>query len=160
MSKSRILPSNFIGTTMAGVQVEDGQFRIYYQGKDYKLYEMQLDNPDDTQYSLFNLSDFTPDARINTPIAAFAWNGLQDIRVYYITATSKVQEIIHTAQGGWFPGDTLGTAVENSSCLYAQVRASLPQASLRVGFQSTKSPQTITEAYLVDPNEGWKTRVF
>ncbi|OJA17651.1 hypothetical protein AZE42_10800 [Rhizopogon vesiculosus] len=97
MSKSDLLPTNFVGDN---------------HGKGYKLYEMQLDNPDKTQYSLFNLSDFTPAARINMPIAAYAWNGLQDvrefdasiyvprrqIRVYYITATSKVREIVYSAQ--------------------------------------------------------------
>ncbi|OJA08562.1 hypothetical protein AZE42_03354 [Rhizopogon vesiculosus] len=76
---------------MAGVQVKDNQFCVYYQGKDYKLYKIQLNNADKTQYSLLKLSDFTPTARINTPIGAFAWNGLRGVRgihVYYITDKS------------------------------------------------------------------------
>ncbi|OJA19280.1 hypothetical protein AZE42_04501 [Rhizopogon vesiculosus] len=114
------------------------------------MYPGLENSPDQTRYSLFNLSDVTPAARINTPIAAIAWNGLRQICVYYITATNKVQEITYSAQSGWFQGATPGTAVENSSCLYAQVRASLPRALLRVGFQSTEAPQTITEVYYVD----------
>jgi hypothetical protein len=39
---SNILPTSFLGASMAGVQADDGQFRIYYQGKDYKIYEMAL----------------------------------------------------------------------------------------------------------------------
>jgi len=147
---------------MAGVQVENGQFRIYYQGKDYKIYEMQLDDPDSTRHKLLGLSGSIPAARINTPIAACAWDDLRQIRVYYLTETSEVQEILYSWPGGWAKGATLpGIAVENSTCLYAQVRtgSSPAAATLRVGFQSAKAPQTITEAYYVS-GKGWKTRVF
>ncbi|OJA07937.1 hypothetical protein AZE42_03690 [Rhizopogon vesiculosus] len=71
------------------------------------------------QYSLLKISDFTPATRI----VASAWNSLRE------------------------SGAILGIAVENSSCLCAQVR-------------SAEAPQTITEAYFLGPKEGWKTRVF
>ncbi|KAG1734621.1 hypothetical protein EDB19DRAFT_1911021 [Suillus lakei] len=80
-----------------------------------------------------------PAARINTPIAAVAWKNLQQIRVYYIIVNGRVQEIVYFQGGGWQKGPTLGTAVENSTCL--------------VGFQSSAALQTITEA-LYNVKEG------
>ncbi|KAJ8588303.1 hypothetical protein M405DRAFT_819930 [Rhizopogon salebrosus TDB-379] len=146
---------------MAGVQADDGQFLIYYQGKDYKIYKMALLQAGSTKSQIRDLSTSMPvPARIITPIAAFQWNSLQCIRVYYITETSQVQEIIFQAGGGWFPGTTLGTTVENSNCLYAQVQSNIPQAALRIGFESSTAPQTITEAVFLGPKEGWVTRVI
>ena len=78
MSKSDLLPTNLVGDNHVRVQVEDDQFRVYYQGKDYKLCEMQRNSPDKTQYNLLKLSDFTPAARI----AASAWNGLREVRKF------------------------------------------------------------------------------
>jgi hypothetical protein len=79
---SDLLPTSFVGTTMAGVQAENGQFRVYYQGKDYELYEMRLNSPDSTEYSLRKLTTVAPAARINTPIAACAWQTLGEVRVF------------------------------------------------------------------------------
>ncbi|KAG1742380.1 uncharacterized protein EDB91DRAFT_1128923 [Suillus paluster] len=99
-----------------------------------------------------------PAARINTPIAAVACKDLREIRVYYVTVASRVQEICHTQGKGWVKGAVLGTAAENSSCLYAQGRLT-KEASIRVGFQCSSAPQTITEACYHE-HQGWKNRVL
>ncbi|KAG0708557.1 hypothetical protein DFH29DRAFT_794947 [Suillus ampliporus] len=161
VAMSNLLPTNFVGTTMAGVQNEDGKFRIYFQNKDYQIYEMSLDDPMSTKYTLFKLTTSAmPAARINTPIAAVAWEHLHQIRVYYITVNSRVQELVFTfgINLGWVKGAMLGTAVENSTCLYAQVRLTT-EPMLRVGFQSSAEPQTITEA-CYNKKDGWKNRVL
>ncbi|KAG1781930.1 hypothetical protein EV702DRAFT_494055 [Suillus placidus] len=156
---SDLLPTNFVGTTMCAAQDDDGKFRVYFQNKDYQIYEMSLDDPKSTTYTLLKLTnDRMPAARINTPIAAVACNKLQEIRVFYITVNSRVQEICHTHRHGWQKGANIGTAVENSTCLYAQGRFAHNEALLRVGFQSAAAPQTITEAYTV--KDEWKTRVL
>jgi hypothetical protein len=56
--------------------------------------------------------------------------------------------------GVWFPGATSGTAVDYSSCFYAQVPPST-QSVLRAGYQSSTAPQTNTEAHFL----GLKCRV-
>ncbi|KAG2122350.1 hypothetical protein DEU56DRAFT_832402 [Suillus clintonianus] len=157
-TKSDLLPTNFVGTTMAGVQNEDGKFRVYYQNKEYQICEMQLDDPNSTTYKTLKLTTGNmPAARINTPIAAVAWDNLRQIRVYYVTVDSQVQEICYIQGGaGWHKGAHLGVAVENSTCMYAQHHSKEPV--LRVGFQSSTAPQTITETCYY--KSGWKTRVF
>lgn len=156
---SDLLPTNFVGTTMCAAQNDDGKFRVYFQNKDYQIYEMSLNDPKSTTYTLVRLTtDHMPAARINTPIATVAANDLQEIRVYYITVNSRVQELCHTQRHGWQKGATIGTAVENSTCLYAQGRFARNEANLRVGFQSATAPQTITEAYMM--KDEWKTRVL
>lgn len=158
-SMSDLLPTNFIGTTMCAVQSDDGKFRIYFQNKDYQIYEMSLNDPKSTTYTLLKLTnDRVPAARINTPIAAVACNNLQEIRVFYITGNSRVQEMCHTQRHGWQKGAAIGAAVENSTCLYAQGRFAHNEAHLRVGFQSAAVPQTITEAYTM--KDEWRTRVL
>jgi hypothetical protein len=68
---------------MAGVQNEDGKFRIYFQNKDYQIYEMSLNDPKSTTHVLRKLTTSEmPAARINTPIAAVAWHNLQQVRVF------------------------------------------------------------------------------
>ncbi|KAG0708518.1 hypothetical protein DFH29DRAFT_794890 [Suillus ampliporus] len=157
-AESDLLPTNFVGTTMAAVQNEDGKFCIYFQNKDYQIYQMTLNDPRSRTYTLLKLTTSAlPAARINTPIAAVAWKNLQEIRVYYITVTGRVQEMISSQRSAWRKGETLGTAVENSTCLYAQGRFN-NEVLLRVGFQSVTAPQTITEAYTL--KDGWKTRVL
>lgn len=117
---------------------------------------MVLSDPESPSYTLGNLTATSfPTPRINTPIAAVSWNNLQEIRVYYITADSQVQEIGFTGSG-WSKGPVLGTAVETSAFLYAQVATS-SAAPVRVGFQSSTAPQAITEAVY---DNGWKTRVL
>ncbi|KAG2121609.1 hypothetical protein DEU56DRAFT_894628 [Suillus clintonianus] len=156
---SDLLPTNFVGTTMCAAQNDDGKFRVYFQNKDYQIYEMSLNDPKSTTYTLLKLTNSNmPAARINTPIAAVACKDLQEIRVFYITVNSRVQELCHTQRHGWQKGATIGTAVENSTCLYAQGRFARNEAMLRVGFQSATAPQTITEAYTV--KDEWKTRVL
>ncbi|KAG1871743.1 hypothetical protein DFJ58DRAFT_762177 [Suillus subalutaceus] len=156
---SDLLPTNFVGTTMAGVQNEDGRFRVYFQNKDYHIYEMSLNDPKSTTYDLRQLTTSTmPAARINTPIAAVAWHDLQQIRVYYITVDNRVQEMVFTRGYDWQKGATLGTAVEDSTCLYAQYRFTT-EPLVRVGFQSSAAPQTITEA-LYNVKDKWKNRVL
>ncbi|KAG1734585.1 hypothetical protein EDB19DRAFT_1141409 [Suillus lakei] len=162
---SDLLPTNFVGTTMCAVQNDDGKMRVYFQNKDYQIYEMMLNDPKSTTYTLLKLTNSNmPAARINTPIAAMASNNLQEIRVYYITVDSHVQEICHTQRHGWQKCEALGTAVENSTCLYAQgqsshhASASDHETMLRVGFQSAAAPQTITEAYRM--KDEWRTRVL
>ncbi|KAG1727447.1 uncharacterized protein EDB91DRAFT_1163831, partial [Suillus paluster] len=98
-----------------------------------------------------------PTARINTHIAAVACKDLREIRVYYITATSRLHEICHTQGKCWVKGATLGTAAENSCCLYAQGRFT-KDVSIRVGFQCSAAPQTITAACYHE-HQGWKNRV-
>ncbi|KAG2122349.1 hypothetical protein DEU56DRAFT_75717 [Suillus clintonianus] len=157
-TKSDLLPTNFVGTTMAGVQNEDGKFRIYFQNKEYQICEMSLDDPNSTTHTILKLTTSAmPAARINTPIAAGAWDNLREIRVYYITADSQVQEICYTHGVGWQKGAHLGVAVDNSTCLYAQHQNKEPY--MRVGFQSSTAPQTITETCYYDQG-GWETRVF
>ncbi|KAG0703805.1 hypothetical protein DFH29DRAFT_419126 [Suillus ampliporus] len=156
---SDLLPTNFVGTTMCATQNEDGKFRVYFQNKDYQIFEMSLNDPKTTVHTLVKLTTSgMPAARINTPIAAVACKDLQEIRVYYITETSRVQEICHTQSKGWIKCATLGTAVENSTCLYAQQR-NTHELSIRVGFQSSAAPQTITEA-CYNKQQGWKTRTL
>ncbi|KAG1792790.1 uncharacterized protein HD556DRAFT_541636 [Suillus plorans] len=162
---SDLLPTHFVGTTMNAVQNDEGKFRVYFQNKDYQIYEMSLNDPKSTVYTLLKLTNSNiPAARINTPIAAVASNDLEEIHVFYITVNSLVQEICHSKPHGWQKGATIGIAVENSTCLYAQDRsshdtsASHHEAMLRVGFQSVVAPQTITEAYRL--KDEWKTRVL
>ncbi|KAG2063018.1 hypothetical protein BDR04DRAFT_1146375 [Suillus decipiens] len=145
-SKSDILPTNFVGTTMTGVQNEDGKFRIYFQNKDYQICEMSLDDPNSTSHNIRNLTTATGSAaRINTPIAAVSWDNFR-----------QVQEICYTYGVDWHKGAHLGIAVDNSTCLYAQHR--LKEPFLRVGFQSSQAPQTIAEACYYQ--SGWKNRVL
>lgn len=157
---SDLLPINFVGTTMCAVQNDsDGKFRVYFQNKDYQIYEMSMNDPKSTTHTLLKLTnDHMPPARINTPIAAVACNNLQEIRVFYITANSRVQEICYSQRHGWQKGTSIGTAVENSACLYAEGRVVHNEVMLRVGFQSAAAPQTITEAYTM--KDEWKTRVL
>lgn len=157
---SDLLPTNFVGTTMCAVQNDsDGKFRVYFQNKDYQIYEMSMNDPKSTTHTLLKLTnDHMPPARINTPIAAVACNNLQEIRVFYITANSRVQEICYSQRHGWQKGTSIGTAVENSACLYAEGRVVHNEVMLRVGFQSAAAPQTITEAYTM--KDEWKTRVL
>ncbi|KAG1878970.1 hypothetical protein F4604DRAFT_1755249 [Suillus subluteus] len=118
---------------------------------------MMLTDPTSTSYSLQNLINSPmPAARINTPIAAISWNELQEIRVYYITTDSQVQEMYFSKSGGMHKGQVLGTAVESSAFLYAQI-AVKPRIVVRVGFQSATDPKTITEAVW---DNGWKNRVL
>ncbi|KAG2153152.1 hypothetical protein DEU56DRAFT_773366 [Suillus clintonianus] len=142
---------------MAGVQNEDGKFRIYFQNKDYQICEMSLNDPNNTTHTILKLTTGAmPAARINTPIAAVSWDNLRQIRVYYITVNSQVQEISYTQGVGWHKDAHLGAAVDNSTCLYAQHQNKEPY--MRVGFQSSVAAQTITEACYYQ--SGWKTRVF
>ncbi|KAG2360561.1 hypothetical protein BDR07DRAFT_1486881 [Suillus spraguei] len=142
---------------MAGVQNEDGKFRIYFQNKDYQICEMALNDPNSTSYNIVKLTTAAvPAARINTPIAAVSWDNLRQIRVYYITVNSQVQEISYTQGIGWHKDAHLGIAVDNSTCLYAQQQ--LKEPFMRVGFQSSQAPQTITEACYYQ--SGWKNRVL
>jgi hypothetical protein len=77
---SDLLPTNFVGTAMCAAQNDDGKFRVYFQNKDYQIYEMSLNDPKSTTYTLLKLTnDHMPAARINTPIAAVACNNLQDV---------------------------------------------------------------------------------
>ncbi|KAG1856043.1 hypothetical protein DFJ58DRAFT_659578 [Suillus subalutaceus] len=154
---SDLLPTNFVGTASAAVQSTDGNCRVYFQHKDYNIYQMMLTDPTSTSYSLQNLINSPmPAARINTPIAAISWNELQEIRVYYITTDSQVQEMYFSKSGGMHKGQVLGTAVESSAFLYAQI-AVKPRIVVRVGFQSATDPKTITEAVW---DNGWKNRVL
>jgi hypothetical protein len=78
---SDLLPTDFVGTTMAGVQNEDGKFRIYFQNKDYQICEMSLNNPNSTSHTILKLTTAAmPAARINTPIAAVSWDNLRQVR--------------------------------------------------------------------------------
>lgn len=155
--KSDLLPTDFVGTTMAGVQNEDGKFRIYFQNKDYQICEMSLNDPQSTSHTILKLTTADmPAARINTPIAAVSWDNLRQIRVYYITVNSQVQEMTYTQGVGWRKDARLGIAVDNSTSLYAQHQ--LKEPFMRVGFQSSVAPQTITEACYYQ--SGWKTRVL
>ncbi|KAG1760233.1 hypothetical protein EDD22DRAFT_751641, partial [Suillus occidentalis] len=121
--------------------------RVYFQNEDYQIYEMTLNDPKSTAYTLLKLTTSTmPAARIDTPIAAVAWKNLQQIRVYYITVDNRVQEFAYSQNDGWQKGSILGTALKNSTCLYAQDRFTT-EPLLRVGFQSFAAPQTITEAF-------------
>ncbi|KAG2129860.1 uncharacterized protein EDB93DRAFT_1095153 [Suillus bovinus] len=156
-TKSDLLPTDFVGTTMAGVQNEDGKFRIYFQNKDYQICEMSFNDPNSTSYTIPKLTTATmPVARINTPIAAVSWDNLRQIRVYYITVDSQVQEISYTQGVGWHKDAQLAAAVDNSTCLYAQQR--LKEPFIRVGYQSSVAPQTITEACYYQ--SGWKNHVL
>lgn len=77
---SDLLPTNFVGTTMCAAQNDDGKFRVYFQNKDYQIYEMSLNDPKSTTYTLLRLTtDHMPAARINTPIATVAANDLQEV---------------------------------------------------------------------------------
>jgi hypothetical protein len=137
----------------------DGKLRIYFQNKDYQIYEMSLNDPKSTTHTLQKLTnEHLPAARINTPIAAVACNNLQEIRVFYIAVNSHVQELCYSQRRGWQKGSVIGTAVENSACLYAEGRLVHNEIMLRVGFQAAAAPQTITEAYTV--KDEWKTRVL
>ncbi|KAG1878917.1 hypothetical protein F4604DRAFT_580278 [Suillus subluteus] len=154
---SNLLPTDFVGTTMAGVQNEDGKFRIYFQNKDYQICEMSLNDPNSTSHTILKLTTATiPTARINTPIAALSWDNLRQIRVYYITMNSHIQEISYTQGVGWHKDSDLGIAIDNSNCLYAQRQSKEP--FVRVGFQSSTAPQTITEACYYQG--GWKNRML
>ncbi|KAG1895503.1 uncharacterized protein F5891DRAFT_660541 [Suillus fuscotomentosus] len=156
---SDLLPTHFVGTTMNAVQNDEGKFRVYFQNKDYQIYEMSLNDPKSTAYTLLKLTNSNiPAARINTPIAAVASNDLEEIRVFYITVDSRVQEICYFKRHGWQKGATIGTAVENSTCLYAQGRFVHNETMLRVGFQSATAPQTITEGCTT--KDEWKIRVL
>ncbi|KAG2155190.1 uncharacterized protein EDB93DRAFT_1101782 [Suillus bovinus] len=157
---SDLLPTNFIGTTMSALQHDDGKLCVYFQNKDYQIYEMLLNDLKSTSYTLLKLTNSNiPAACINTPIAAVASNNLQEIRVYYITVNSHVQELCYSQHHGWQKDTNIGTAVENSTCLYAQGWFIPNDTSLRVGFQSMTAPQTITEGYYTVKDE-WKTRVL
>ncbi|KAG1847876.1 hypothetical protein DFJ58DRAFT_705243 [Suillus subalutaceus] len=155
---SDLLPTNFVGTAAAAVQsATTGSCRVYFQNKDYQIYEMALSDPTSTTYSLGNLTSIPfPAGRINTPIAAVSWNNLSEIRVYYITADSQVQEIYYSGGNWGKPGPVLGAAVETSGFLYASVVVNTGPV-VRVGFQSSTAPQTITEAVW---NGGWNNRVL
>ncbi|KAG1878914.1 hypothetical protein F4604DRAFT_1679785 [Suillus subluteus] len=139
---SDLLPINFVGTAAAVVQsASNGSCRVYFQNKDYQLYEIVLSDPTSTTYVLGNLTATPfPTPRINTPIAA--------IRVYYITTDSQRWSL------GQRPG--LGHRVETSAFLYASVVVS-PRIVVRVGFQSSIDPKTITEAVW---DAGWNNRVL
>jgi hypothetical protein len=68
---------------MCAVQNDDGKFRVYFQNKDYQyqIYEMSLNDPNSTSYTLLKLTNSNmPAARINTPIAAVACDNLQEVR--------------------------------------------------------------------------------
>jgi hypothetical protein len=78
--------------------------------------------------------------------------------VYYITVDSQVQELYFNRSGDWQKSAILGTAVEDSTCLYAQVQLTT-EPLLRVGFQSSVAPQTITEA-LYNVKDKWRNRVL
>jgi hypothetical protein len=154
---SDLLPTNFVGTAAAAVETTKGNCRVYFQNKDYDICQMMLTDPSSPTYSIQKLTiPPIPAARINTPIAAISWNELQEIRVYYITVDSHVQEMYFSKTGGMHKGAVLGTAVESSAFLYAQVAVS-PRIVVRVGFQSSADPKTITEAVW---DQGWKNRVL
>jgi hypothetical protein len=154
---SDLLPTSFVGTTGAAVQSTNGNFRVYFQNKDYQIYQMILADPTSTIYTIQKLTNSPiPAARINTPIAAVSWNELNEIRVYYITVDSQVQEMCFSKSGDMRQGKVLGTAAESSAFLYAQVTVN-PRLMIRVGFQSSTAPRTITEAVW---DKGWNNRVL
>lgn len=77
---SDLLPTDLFWTTIAGVQNEDGNFRVYFQNEDHQIYEMTLNDTKSTIYTLLKLTTSTmPAARIDTPIAAVAWKNLQQV---------------------------------------------------------------------------------
>jgi hypothetical protein len=61
----------------------------------------------------------------------------------------------------WYePGSTLGDVVPGSVALYAQVETSGDALDhIRVGYQSQRNPETITESYWT-PTVGWQTRLY
>ncbi|KAG1721695.1 uncharacterized protein EDB91DRAFT_244736 [Suillus paluster] len=150
---SRILPTNFM-STMAGIGDQSGSFRIYFQNEDYKICEIVTST---LGYPMQPIGNGAPVARVGTPIAALMWDNFREIRVYYITTANNVQELVYSDRGSpttWQKGAVVGTAVKDSACLYAQIQP----GSLRIGFQASSDPQTITEAYTTEA--GWTTRVL
>jgi hypothetical protein len=80
---SDLLPTSFVGTTGAAVQSTSGNFRVYFQNKDYQIYQMILADPTSTIYTIQKLTNSPiPAARINTPIAAVSWNELNEVQVF------------------------------------------------------------------------------
>ncbi|KAG2043980.1 hypothetical protein BDR03DRAFT_1005176 [Suillus americanus] len=145
-----LLPTNFVRTTLCVVQNDGGNFRVDFQNKDYQINEMSLNDPKSMTHTMLKLD--IPAARINTPIAVVACNKLQEPLQIYITVNSRVH---HSQRHGWQKGATIGTAVENSTCLYAQGRFTHNETILRDEFQSTAAPRTVTEACTM--GDEWKS---
>ncbi|OJA15151.1 hypothetical protein AZE42_04700 [Rhizopogon vesiculosus] len=152
-------------------------WRTYSQcPTDGLIHELLLNDANSLNYRE-NAFTIGPRPRFNTPIAAVNWNGFREastpmmcttdvalttlqIRIYYITQDSKVQELLlsnHT----WAVGPILGDVVFGSIGLYAQVRASgATLAELRVGYQCPANPNTITESYYISSQSRWGVRTY
>lgn len=147
---------------MASIVGENNaQWRTYvHYHHDNSIHELILPNVNSLNYT-DNILSFGPTPCHTSPVAAVGWGDLSDIRVYYFTNESTVQELVWSTSGGWSVGMNLGDTITNGISLYAQVRATgTDLAELRVGYQSPSDPETITESYYIPTEEKWGTRTY
>ncbi|OAX36180.1 hypothetical protein K503DRAFT_322791 [Rhizopogon vinicolor AM-OR11-026] len=152
-------------------------WRTYVQyPTDGLIHELALNDANSLNY-IDNAFTIGPRPRLNTPIAAVNWNGLEEastpmmcttdvalttsqVRVYYITQDNKVQELQWTNHT-WVVGPILGDVIFGSIALYAQVRAGgATLAELRIGYQCPANPNTITESYFIPSQSRWGVRTY
>ncbi|KAF7377090.1 hypothetical protein MSAN_00127600 [Mycena sanguinolenta] len=154
-----VLSSTYLGAGAAGIQLDNGDTRIYYQDADGAIYQIGgMGSPvSGTKYSPGLKALLVPadKVRVNTPLAVTAWGGFNEIRLYYIDRNNQIHELCYGFAGNFVPGalDNMNyKAAPNSGLLYA---FSTPQGG-RVGFQSADAPGVITEAQILQGGS-WST---
>jgi hypothetical protein len=160
------------GTHVASIVLPNKHWRTFVHTADNQIHQLILSGPDDLTYT-DTLVD-GPIPMVNSPVAAissgtnvshlyvFTGWGVHEhlqIRLFYFTADCKVQEMFWNNYDDPSPviGTTLGDVVWGSHSLYAYVRkAGDTSGQIRVGYQSSSAPTTITES-VYTPDSGWAT---
>ncbi|KAF7330681.1 hypothetical protein MSAN_02453600 [Mycena sanguinolenta] len=119
-----VLCSTYFGASATAVQLESGDTRIYYQGADGAIYNTSGVGSavSGANYSQGAVIVPAEKVRPNTPLAVIAYNGLSEIRLYFIDQNNQVREVCYGSAGDFVPGaldDMNYKAAPNSDLLYA-----------------------------------------
>ncbi|KAJ3994902.1 hypothetical protein F5050DRAFT_1574664 [Lentinula boryana] len=154
------------GTNMGAVELPDGNTRVYYQdSKNGSIIQLVISNAlTEGGYVSSNVWVRPSQVRSNTPVAVSLvlsdTNTFQEIHVFFFSPDNILSEYYWKGdgpQGGPDCSDCVTgsgfVGVEGSQLLYALASSATSPPTLRVGFISTGSPNTITEA--VKTTGGW-----
>ncbi|KAJ3730943.1 hypothetical protein DFJ43DRAFT_1189649 [Lentinula guzmanii] len=154
------------GTNMGAVALPDGNTRVYYQDSNNgSIIQLVISNAlTEGGYRSSNVWVPPSEVRYNTPVAASLVQSTNDdsdqIHVFFFSPDNILSEYYWKGdghQGGPDCSDCVTgsgyVGVEGSQMLYALASSATSPPTLRVGFISAGSPNTITEA--VKTTGGW-----
>ncbi|KAJ3743948.1 hypothetical protein DFH05DRAFT_1399005 [Lentinula detonsa] len=153
------------GTNMGAVELPDGNTRVYYQdGNNGSIIQLIISNAlTEGGYRFSNVWVPPSEVRYNTPVAVSLVQSddtFQQIHVFFFSPDNILSEYYWKGDGPTGGPDCSDcvtgsgfVGVEGSQMLYALASSATSPPTLRVGFISTGSPNTITEA--VKTTGGW-----